>query len=102
MVRTLAPHLVTPEPFLFPLTKHWERPYIGAGVLLYDLMAAAGRTGGRGGVPHHRHPTRRGALREGPGLDPRVVTGAPQYYAARMADAPPPLAAAPTAAATRG
>jgi len=40
MIRTLAPHLVAPEPFLFPLTRHWERPYIGAGVALYDLMAA--------------------------------------------------------------
>jgi glycerol-3-phosphate dehydrogenase len=98
MVRTLAPHLVTPEPFLFPLTKHWERPYIGAGVLLYDLMAAAGRTGGRGGVPHHRHLTRRGALREAPGLDPRVVTGALQYYDGRMDDARHTLAVARTAA----
>jgi glycerol-3-phosphate dehydrogenase len=98
MVRTLAPHLVTPEPFLFPLTKRWERPYIGAGVLLYDLMAAAGRTGGLGGVPHHRHLTRRGALREAPGLDPRVVTGALQYYDGRMDDARHTLAVARTAA----
>jgi glycerol-3-phosphate dehydrogenase len=98
MVRTLAPHLVTPEPFLFPLTKRWERPYIGAGVLLYDVMAAAGRTGGRGGVPHHRHLTRRGALREAPGLDPRVVTGALQYYDGRMDDARHTLAVARTAA----
>jgi glycerol-3-phosphate dehydrogenase len=99
MVRTLAPHLVTPEPFLFPLTKRWERPYIGAGVLLYDLMAVAGRTGGRGGVPHHRHLTRRGALREAPGLDPRVVTGALQYYDGRMDDARHTLAVARTSAA---
>ncbi|GAA0943557.1 glycerol-3-phosphate dehydrogenase/oxidase [Pseudonocardia zijingensis] len=99
LVRTLAPHLVTPEPFLFPLTKRWERPYIGAGVLLYDVMAAAGRTGGRGGVPHHRHLTRRGALREAPGLDPGVVTGALQYYDGRMDDARLTVAVARTAAA---
>jgi glycerol-3-phosphate dehydrogenase len=98
MVRTLAPHLVAPAPFLFPLTKRWERPYIGAGVLLYDLMAAAGRTSGRGGVPHHRHLSRRGALREAPGLDPRVVTGALQYYDGRMDDARHTLAVARTAA----
>ena len=31
---TLAPHLVKPLPFLFPLTKRvWERPYIAAGHL---------------------------------------------------------------------
>ncbi|MHA6621158.1 glycerol-3-phosphate dehydrogenase/oxidase [Pseudonocardia sp. DLS-67] len=99
MVRTLAPHLVTPEPFLFPLTRRWQRPYIGAGVLLYDLMAAAGRTGGRGGVPHHRHLSRRGTIREAPGLDLRVVTGALQYYDGRMDDARHTLAVARTAAA---
>jgi glycerol-3-phosphate dehydrogenase len=102
MIRTLAPHLVAPEPFLFPLTRHWERPYIGAGVALYDLMAVsmrlAGRTGGRGGVPHHRHLTRRGALREAPGLDPAVVTGALQYYDGRLDDARHTLAVARTAA----
>ncbi|MEN3265962.1 glycerol-3-phosphate dehydrogenase/oxidase [Pseudonocardia sp.] len=99
MVRTTAPHLVTPEPFLVPFTTPWERPYIGAGVLLYDLMAAAGRTGGRGGVPHHRHLTRRGALREAPGLAADVVTGAVQYYDGRMDDARHTLAVARTAAA---
>ena len=49
-------------------------PYIGAGVALYDAMAAAGEWRSahrRGGVPHHRHLTRRGALRVAPGLAPR-------------------------------
>jgi len=97
MIRTLAPHLVAPEPFLFPLTRHWERPYIGAGVALYDLMAAGIGRGG-GGVPHHRHLTRRGALREAPGLDPAVITGALRYYDGRMDDARHTLAVARTAA----
>src|ERR1700758_1050954 len=31
-LKTLAPHLVKPLPFLFPLTSRvWERPYIAAG-----------------------------------------------------------------------
>ena len=35
-----APHLVRPVPFLYPLQHHvWERPYVGAGVLLYDAMS---------------------------------------------------------------
>jgi glycerol-3-phosphate dehydrogenase len=97
MVRTLAPHLVAPEPFLFPFTRHWERPYVGAGVLLYDLMAAAGRTGG--GLPRHRHLSRRGALREAPGLAGETITGAVQYYDGRMDDARHTLAVARTAAA---
>ena len=45
----LAPHLVTPVPFLYPLTrKGWERPYVGAGLALYDLLAAGS------GWPRHR------------------------------------------------
>src|SRR3954470_19601870 len=40
----LAPHLVRPVPFLYPL-KHrgWERPYVGSGLLLYDTMARFGQ-----------------------------------------------------------
>src|SRR4051794_28649444 len=40
IVPQLAPHLARPVPFLYPL-KHriWERPYVAAGVTLYDLMA---------------------------------------------------------------
>ena len=35
----LAPHLVTPLKFLFPLTRRfWERPYMAAGFVLYDVM----------------------------------------------------------------
>ncbi|WP_028923780.1 glycerol-3-phosphate dehydrogenase/oxidase [Pseudonocardia acaciae] len=94
-ITRLAPHLVAPEPFLFPLTKRWERPYIGAGVALYDLMALAGR--GRG-VPHHRHLSRRGALRAAPGLDPTRLTGALRFYDGRMDDARYALAVARTAA----
>jgi glycerol-3-phosphate dehydrogenase len=101
MIRRLAPHLVTAEPFLFPLTTHWQRPYIGAGVALYDAMAAAaqwrGRSGGGGGVPHHRHLSRRGALRAAPVLAPGAITGALQYYDGRMDDARHTLAVARTA-----
>jgi glycerol-3-phosphate dehydrogenase len=65
LLSRLAPHLVRPVPFLYPLRHRvWERPYVGAGVLLYDTMSAAARTGS--GLPHHRHLTRRQALREAP------------------------------------
>src|SRR6478609_2800313 len=38
-LKTLAPHLVKPLPFLFPLTKRlWERPYMAAGIFLYDQL----------------------------------------------------------------
>src|ERR1039458_7980109 len=36
LLQRIAPHLVRPVPFLFPLTHHvWERAYVGAG-LAYD------------------------------------------------------------------
>ena len=43
LLRTrIAPHLVRPVPFLFPLTHRiWERPYLGSGLLLYDAMGGA-------------------------------------------------------------
>ena len=35
----IAPHLVRPVPFLYPLQHRlWERPYVGAGVALYDVI----------------------------------------------------------------
>ena len=50
---TLAPHLVKPLPFLFPLTKRWwERPYVAAGIFLYDQL------GGAKSVPAQKHLTR--------------------------------------------
>ncbi|HEY5421510.1 MAG TPA: FAD-dependent oxidoreductase, partial [Marmoricola sp.] len=42
LLTRLAPHLVRPVPFLYPLHHHWERPYVGAGLLLYDAMALFG------------------------------------------------------------
>ena len=75
LLTRLAPHLVRPVPFLYPLTHHaWERPYVGAGLALYDAMAMAGKYDM--GVPRHRHLTRRGALRLAPDLRPDALTGA--------------------------
>src|SRR3954462_9924679 len=39
LITTLAPHLVRPVPFIYPL-KHrgWERFYAGAGVAPYDTL----------------------------------------------------------------
>jgi len=82
LLKRLAPHLVRPVPFLFPLKQRvWERAYIGAGVALYDTL------GGAGAVPHHRHLTRRGALSVAPCLRPDSLVGAIQYYDAQVDDA---------------
>jgi glycerol-3-phosphate dehydrogenase len=86
IVTQLAPHLARPVPFLYPL-KHrfWERPYVGAGVTLYDVMA---RTGGHSaGLPVHKHLSRKQALRLAPGLRKKALVGAVQYYDAQLDDA---------------
>jgi len=82
----IAPHLIRPVPFLYPLTHRvWERAYVGAGVLLYDTMAYT--SGTAHGLKRHRHLTRRRALREAPCLRKSAFTGAIQYWDAQVDDA---------------
>jgi glycerol-3-phosphate dehydrogenase len=82
----IAPHLVKPVPFLYPLQHRvWERAYAGTGVALYDAMAIT--SGTAHGLHHHRHLTRRQALREAPCLRKDALTGAIQYWDAQMDDA---------------
>ncbi|MEJ2579021.1 MAG: glycerol-3-phosphate dehydrogenase/oxidase [Kineosporiaceae bacterium] len=86
LLQRLAPHLVQPVPFLYPLThRFWERPYVGAGLVLYDLMAATGVS--RRGVPMHRHLSRQRVRELAPGLRPDVTVGAIRYYDAQVDDA---------------
>ncbi|GAA3758623.1 glycerol-3-phosphate dehydrogenase/oxidase [Spinactinospora alkalitolerans] len=85
LLQRLAPHLVRPVPFLFPFTKHWERPYIGAGVALYDTLSMT--MGTSRGLPHHRHLTRGGAMRIFPALRRDAFVGAVQYWDAQVDDA---------------
>ena len=97
MLTRLAPHLVRPVPFLYPLTHHgWERPYVGAGLALYDAMAMAGKYDM--GVPRHKHLSRRGALRLAPDLRPDALVGAIRYYDAQVDDARHTMMLARTAA----
>jgi glycerol-3-phosphate dehydrogenase len=89
----LAPHLVKPLPFLFPLTKRgWERPYVAAGILLYD------RLGGAKSVPAQKHLTRAGALRLSPGLKRTSLIGGIRYYDTVVDDARHTMTVARTAA----
>ncbi|GAB3675662.1 glycerol-3-phosphate dehydrogenase/oxidase [Angustibacter aerolatus] len=82
MLTRLAPHLVRPVSFLYPLTHHaWERPYVAAGLALYDQL------GGARSVPRQKHLTRRGALQRFPGLRQDALVGAVQYYDAQADDA---------------
>ncbi|MET7900234.1 glycerol-3-phosphate dehydrogenase/oxidase [Streptomyces sp. NPDC005336] len=82
----IAPHLVKPVPFLYPL-KHrvWERLYAGTGVALYDAMSIS--SGHGRGLPVHRHLTRTKALQVAPCLRKDALVGALQYYDAEEDDA---------------
>src|SRR4051812_32999153 len=86
ILTTLAPHLARPVPFLYPLQhRGWERIYAGTGVALYDAMSLSG--GNSRGLPHHRHLSRRAALRVAPALRKDALVGALQYYDAQLDDA---------------
>jgi glycerol-3-phosphate dehydrogenase len=86
LLQKLAPHLVKPVPFLYPLQhKGWERLYAGSGVAMYDAMSIS--SGHGRGLPVHRHLTRRHALRVAPCLRKEALTGALQYYDAQVDDA---------------
>jgi glycerol-3-phosphate dehydrogenase len=93
MTSYLAPHLVKPLPFLYPLThRAWERPYVASGLALYDTM------GGASSVPGQKHLTRAAALRLFPGLRRDALIGAVRYYDAQADDARHTLTVVRTAA----
>ena len=94
----LAPHLVRPVPFMLPLThRGWERPYVGTGVALYDVLSRVSRKGGA--LPSHRHLSRKATARLGPGLSPEAYTGAIGFFDAQIDDARHTLAVVRTAVA---
>jgi glycerol-3-phosphate dehydrogenase len=97
LLTRLAPHLVRPVPFLYPLTgRGWERPYVGSGLILYDAMAMLGKS--EMGVPRHRHLFRRQVARIAPDFKSDKIAGAIQYYDCQVDDARLVLALARTAA----
>ncbi|GAB3875041.1 glycerol-3-phosphate dehydrogenase/oxidase [Terrabacter terrigena] len=94
MLSRIAPHLVKPVSFLYPLTNRgWERPYVTAGLTLYDSM------GGARSVPRHKQLTRTGALKLAPALKRDSLTGGLLYYDAQADDARHTLTTVRTAAA---
>ena len=83
-------------PFLYPLHRTWERPYVGAGLALYDAMAMLGKYDM--GVPRHRHLFRRQVARIAPDLRTDDLPGAIRYYDCQVDDARLVITVARTAA----
>ncbi|POH70331.1 glycerol-3-phosphate dehydrogenase [Cryobacterium zongtaii] len=85
LLKRIAPHLVKPVRFLYPLQKRVvERGYVGAGMLLYDVLSYIG---GRPGVPHHRHLSRSQVAKLVPSLSHGALVGGITYYDAQVDDA---------------
>ena len=83
MVTTLAPHLVKPVSFLFPLTEKFrERTYVGAGLALYDLLRGFKRA-----LPWHKHLDQKRVAKVAPSLRADIITGGIQYFDAQVDDA---------------
>ncbi|WP_440710096.1 glycerol-3-phosphate dehydrogenase/oxidase [Herbiconiux sp. YIM B11900] len=86
LLQRIAPHLVKPVRFLYPLNKRvFERLYIGAGMLLYDIFSYSG--GRPPGVPHHRHLSRKQVQQLMPSLAKDALIGGITYYDAQVDDA---------------
>ncbi|MBS3940159.1 MAG: glycerol-3-phosphate dehydrogenase/oxidase [Actinobacteria bacterium] len=84
-LRTIAPHLARPMPFLLPLQHAGrDRAYLGLGVAAYGTLA---RIGDDRLLPGHRHLGRAGAARIAPSIDWTRYHGAVRYYDAQVDDA---------------
>ncbi len=89
----LAPHLVQPLKFIFPLTRRgWERPYMASGFMLYDLM------GGAKSVPMQKHLSHKQTLKIAPALKEDALVGGVRYYDTLVDDARHTLTVLRTAA----
>ncbi len=93
----VAPHLVRPVPFIFPVTGGGvERSYVGAGVALYDMLSRIGAYGTT--MPRPRQLSRTVVAGLAPGLDTGAMTGAVRFHDAQIDDARHTVALARTAA----
>lgn len=93
MLTRIAPHLVHPVAFLYPLShRAWERPYVASGIAMYDQM------GGARSVPRQKHLTRGGTMKLFPGLKPDAMVGSIRYFDCQADDARHTMTVARTAA----
>jgi glycerol-3-phosphate dehydrogenase len=87
-----APHLVQPLPFVMPAYHWWERPFYGAGLLAYDMLA------GKAGLGHTRWLSAAQTLAALPTVTAHHLKGGVQYWDAQFDDARLAIAIARTAA----
>ena len=88
-----APHLVQPLPFVMPAYQWWERPFYGAGLFVYDMLA------GKAGLGRTRWLSATQTLAALPTVSPNGLKGGVQYWDAQFDDARLAITIARTAAA---
>ncbi|MGA9148038.1 MAG: glycerol-3-phosphate dehydrogenase/oxidase [Candidatus Nanopelagicales bacterium] len=94
----LAPHLVRPVPFLYPVTRRgWERPYVGFGITVYDMLSRLGAYGGA--MPRPKTLSAKIVKGIAPGIKDDALVGAVRFHDAQIDDARHTVAVARTAAA---
>jgi glycerol-3-phosphate dehydrogenase len=86
LLKTTAPHLVSAQPFLWPLKQRViERAYSAVGVGAYDALSIWGSRGTS--VPIQKHYSHAGALKLMPSLKDDSLIGGIRFYDARVDDA---------------
>ncbi len=100
LLTRLAPHLVRPVPFIYPLHTPYERAYVGAGLMLYDGMAQLGSWTAKHdmGVPKHKHLFRKQLARMAPDIRTDRLRGGIRFFDAQVDDARLVMTIARTAA----
>ncbi len=94
MITTLAPHLVQPVSFIYPLQEKFkERTYVGAGMALYDALRGFKRA-----LPWHKHISQKELSEIAPSLRLDLITGGYKYFDAQVDDARHTMMIARTAA----
>lgn len=94
MITTIAPHLVRPVSFLYPLQEKFkERTYVGAGMALYDALRGFKRA-----LPWHKHISQKELSEIAPSLRLDLITGGYRYFDAQVDDARHTMMVARTAA----
>ncbi|MDV7990425.1 glycerol-3-phosphate dehydrogenase/oxidase [Rhodococcus sp. IEGM 1374] len=94
VLNKLCPHLARPVPFIYPLEKVIDRPYVGLGIGVYDVMGA-----GRGVPSHHKHLGKKKTLESFPSGKRSAIRGAVKFYEGQVDDARHTMMLARTAAA---
>jgi glycerol-3-phosphate dehydrogenase len=77
----IAPHLVEPLAFLMPIAGIGRELFYHTGLFLYDMLSGSGE------LPHHRRVPMEEVRRLEPGLGVPGMTGAAEYYDAKVRSA---------------